>query len=305
MSYLLNNFLNSGQNKYANNLHNNFIALEKAISITPAKKKKAVESMFAIQEKLTNYFFKIKHLPYYNFDQQGSYKMNTMVLGKNNSYDIDFGIHSIEKPSITSKTLKQHIYSALEDHTQYGLINKDKCVRVIYAGDFDIDVTAYFKTKEMNHPMLATNNDWQESDPKKLIEWFKAKNSNNGQLVRLVKYLKYWANTRIRKMPSGIALTVMVANNFKADTRDDLSFYYTLQNIYSEIDSILNIWSGFEIINPTAPKDNLVRKLNKDQRGNFKNELNGLIVSLKTALDLGYKEQGIALLKKQFGSRFV
>jgi hypothetical protein len=302
---MLNNFLNSGPNKYANNLHENFIALEKAISITPKKKKKAVDSMFAIQEKLVSYFTKIKHFGYYNFDQQGSYKMNTMVLGKDNAYDIDFGIHSIEEPSVTSKTLKQHIYNALSEHTQYGIVNKDKCVRVIYSGDFDIDVTAYYKTKEMTHPMLATNNGWQKSDPKKLIEWFKSKNSNNGQLTRLVKYLKYWANTKSRKMPSGIALTVLVANNFKADARDDLSFYYTLKNIYSDIDSILNIWNGFEVINPTTPNDNLVKKLDKKQLDNFKHELNELIVSMKKVLDLGYKEQGITLLKTQFGSKFI
>lgn len=46
----------------------------------------------------------------------------------------------------------------------------------------------------------------------------------NGQLVRIIKYLKAWASKCNFKMPSGIAFAVWAANNFleKLD-RDDES----------------------------------------------------------------------------------
>lgn len=283
----------------ASNVHQNFLDFEKAVSITPAKKKKAVQSMLAIQEKLTNYFNSIKHLPYYNFDQQGSYKMGTMVLGKNGIYDIDFGIHSIEKPNITPQTLKQHIYKALEGHTLYGTINKDKCIRVLYAGDFDIDVTAYYKTKENLHPQLATNNGWLISNPVHLISWYKIQPNNFGQLTRIVKYLKYWANTKQHKMPSGIALTIWAAKNFKPNERDDIAFYDTVKAIKD------SFWWSVECVNPAAPNDNLIIKLNNQQKRNFVKYLELLVADVKNAVTQKNKESAITIWKQIFGNRFI
>jgi hypothetical protein len=282
----------------ASNVHQNFLDFEKAISITTAKKKKAVLSMFAIQEKLTEYFSSGKLVPYYNFDQQGSYKMNTMVLGKNGAYDIDFGIHSIEKPRITPKVLKQHIYNILTDHTQYGIINKDKCIRVVYAGDFDIDITTYYKTNDIEHPMLATNNGWITSDPKELIKWFKSQANNQGQLIRIVKYLKYWANTKRRKMPSGIALTVWIANNFKPNQRDDIAFYEILVAIKS------SFWWEIKCINPTAPKDSLISKLTQVQIAFFSTSLKHLIKDCENALSKNNCHESIVHWKQIFGNKF-
>jgi hypothetical protein len=298
MSSFLNELFSFSSITDASNVHQNFLDFEKAISIAPAKKKKAVLSMFAIQEKLVYYFNSIKHLPYYNFDQQGSYKMGTMALGKNGIYDIDFGIHSIEKPSITPQTLKQHIYKALEGHTQYGTINKDKCVRVLYAGDFDIDVTAYYKTKEDTHPYLATTNGWLISNPPDLIKWYKAQPNNFGQLTRVVKYLKYWANTKQHKMPSGIALTILAAKNFKPNERDDIAFYETVKAIKDSF-----FWS-VECTNPSAPNDNLIAKLNDQQRRKFITYLETLVADAKNAVLQKSKENAVIIWKQIFGNKF-
>ena len=73
----------------------------------------------------------------------------------------------------------------MKDHTVSGVEHRDKCIRVIYKGDFDIDLPVYYKTQQDKHPYLATKNGWLKSDPKELCDWFENKKDKNGQMMRL------------------------------------------------------------------------------------------------------------------------
>lgn len=281
------------------NAHQNLLKLERSISITPAKKQKLITSRVALQKKIIEYF---RLLPGYNvpkFYIQGSYKMETMVIGKDGTYDVDLGIYFLQKPAFTSSTIKNHLYKAVSKHTLNGAENRDKCVRVIYAGDFDIDLPIYYKTIFDHHPYLATKTTWIESDPKELCDWFKKKRDKNGQLIRLIKYFKYWANIRARKMPSGIAFTIWVTNNFVANSRDDVAFLETAKALKRSI-----YWSSV-CRNPASPNDNLVDKLTSVQISNFKLTLDSLITDIQEAVDSTDGRLAYSLWRRQFGSAFI
>jgi hypothetical protein len=304
MSYLLNNFLNSGQNNYKTNLHQNFINFERAISLSSNKKQKLIASRQALQKKIIEHFKFNKNLPVPKFYIQGSYKMKTMVLDKQGEYDVDLGVYFLTKPIIQSFSLKSNVFKAVEKHTTGGAENKDKCVRVKYKGDFDIDLPVYYKQPTDAHPFLATKTTWLKSDPKELCDWFEKKKDKNGQLVRLVKYFKYWANMRAKKMPSGIALTILVTNNFKPHQRDDLAFFNTGKAILDTFPGFLS-FSNFSVRNPATPNDNLIEKLDGKQIENFKAYLTSIITDMKVALEDNNRSKSIHTLSKHFGNKFV
>lgn len=279
-------------------LHTNFLNFEKSISITYAKKLKLNASRKALQKRIVEYFKTKPKLPTPKFSTQGSYKMGTMVLGKNGEYDIDLGVYFLVKPIVKPVTLKSNVFDAVYGHTEYGVENRDKCIRVIYSGDFDIDLPVYYKNATDLHPFLATKQGWMKSDPKELCDWFEKRKDKNGQLKRLVKYFKYWAIMKSRKMPSGIALTVWATTYYKENTFDDIALYETAKAIRNSF-----FWST-TCQNPATPYDNLIEKLDSNQRTNFKIYLDNLIENAKSAIAQKDTAKAILIWKNQFYDRF-
>lgn len=280
------------------NSHINFLNFEQRISLTPLKKQKLISSRQALQNRIINYFRNKTDLTPPKFYIQGSYKMKTMVLGSAGEYDVDLGVYFLFKPQVTPATIKSYVFNAIEPHTQFYPENRDKCIRVVYSGDFDIDLPVYYKSTTDRHPYLATKKGWLLSDPKELCDWFEKKKDKNGQLKRIVKYFKYWANMRTKKMPSGIALSVWVAIHYKTNSRDDIAFYETAKAIRESF-----FW-GVTCPNPATPKDDLVAKLDDNQKSNFKNYLDHLIKDAKEAIEQKDTIKAINIWKQQFGQKF-
>lgn len=282
------------------NLHNQFLQFEKTVSLSAAKKKKLISSRQALEKRIKEYFKVNANFLVPKFYIQGSYKMGTMVVDKEGTYDVDLGVYFLEKPNIESITLQKHVASAVKDQTVSGIEHRDKCIRVKYKGDFDIDLPVYYITPTDKHLYLATKNGWVKSDPKELCDWFKNKKDKNGQVLRLVKYFKSWAKQRTKKMPSGIAFSVWVANNYMPDSRDDRAFYETAKAIAT------TFGGGFVdtvVINPATPKDNLL-KLDFDQRTNFKTVFKQMLSEIEHALQTNSNSKALNIWKQQFGDKF-
>lgn len=282
------------------NTHNQFLQFEKVISLSSAKKKKLIASRKALETRIREHFKSHAKFLTPKFYIQGSYKMGTMVIDKKGTYDVDLGVYFLEKPSIEPLSLQNNVHNAVKGHTVGGIEHRDKCIRVIYQGDFDIDLPVYYKTAQDKHPYLATKNGWLPSDPKELCDWFEKKKDKKGQLQRLVKYFKAWANHRSRKMPNGISFTVWVANNYKPDSRDDRAFYETAKAIES------TFGGGFTntvVMNPATPQDNLL-KLDFDQRTKFKEAFRQMIKDAEQALQTNSNKKALNIWKQQFGDKF-
>lgn len=284
------------------NSHGQFLKFEQAISLSKAKKDKLIASRKALENRIIEYFKNKTKVPVPKFYIQGSYKMQTMAVKKDGSYDVDLGVYFLTKPSIQPLTLQQYVADAVKVQTISGIEHKEKCIRVIYKGDFDIDLPVYYKTPSDKHPFLATKTQWQASDPKELCDWFekqrKEKDKNNGQLLRLVKYFKTWANQRSRKMPSGIAFTVWVATHYKANQRDDIAFYETAKAIKDSF-----TWE-ISAKNPATPLDDFLSRLDSNQKSNFKDAFSELIKQSGLALQQDNLTKALNIWKQQFGDKF-
>ena len=280
------------------NLHSTFIQFEQAISVRGNRLETMRTSKTAVQTAKTNYFRSYAGFGTPNFYIQGSYKMGTLVLKKDNTYDVDLGVHFPNIPKLEPKSLQSNVRRAMADHTARGAQHREKCVRVIYAGEFNIDLPVYCAQSSGHHTILATKSGWEVSDPKALVDWFAAKKDPNGPLVRIVKYLTVWASQRILKMPSGIALSVWAANNFRGALRDDEAFLETVKAIRSSVFWFVSCQC------PVIPRDNLTARLNTSQRSNFKDALDNLIEVLKEAISHREVEKARNICRSQFGRRF-
>ena len=252
---------------------------EKNLNIPKIKEDKIRESKDKLRERICGYL-KDKHPEYKpEFYIQGSYKMRTTILTKDKECDLDYGIYFNTEVDITSTTLQRWVKNALDGATSSLVEHRSKCLRVIYKQDYHIDFPVYIFPEKEKYPFLAVkDSDFEMSDPKGLIKWYVEEKSKNQQLNRIVKYLKGWGDHKRNKMPSGLAMSILAANNIQANDRDDLSLKDTL----IEIQKILN--NNFKCIVPVMPYDDLFENYNDVRKDNFLSNLSNFIEDAQNAV---------------------
>lgn len=275
--------------------HNQFFKFGQAISLTKGRKDKLVVSRQVLQKRIVENFKTKTKVPVPRFYIQGLYKKKTMVVKKDGSYDVDLGVYFLTKPNIEPLTLQKYVSELMKDQTFSGIEHKEKCIRVIYKGDFDIDLPFYCKTPNDKHPFLVTKTKWQESDPIELFDWFekqRTEKEKEGQMLRLVKYFKTWAYQRSRKMPNGIAFNVWVSKHYKQNTRDDIAYY--------DADKAISNSFGWATSskNPATPGDDFLAKLDSNQKSNLKKVFNELLKQADQALQQESQTQAQYILKQ-------
>lgn len=283
-------------------IHKRFLAFHQNVSIPKNKITELKKSKQALKQRIIDFFKDKKEVTTPSFRIQGSYQMNTMVLDKSGTYDVDLGVYFSEKPSINPATLQKWVLQAVKAHTSDPPQHREKCIRVVYRRKFHIDLPIYYQTENDKHPFLATKSGWEKSNPEDLCTWFDGKKRADGQLLRVVKYFKVWAKQRTKKMPSGIALTVLVVKHYKGHKWDHLAFYHTMDAIYKTL--ITGAALPVEVMNPTVPHDNLVEQLDLNQQDNFLKAMNILMETSNRACLNRSETKAVNLWRQQLGADF-
>lgn len=278
----------------------------KLIDIPQEKVNNLMSAHETIRNKIRTYFYNSTNLPVPDFFIQGSYKMKTIVENRNMKCDVDLGVIFPEDPRIKFETLQQHIKNALWNHTIKGVIIKKTCVRLTYVRDFHIDLPIYFKGRNGIVYYGSRSNQWQQSDPKKFVLWFNKKTSSRPQLLRIIRYLKAWADyTRTKKniiFPSGLALTIWAIDHYEYSSRDDLSLFYTCSRIIKYLND--NFQSQWEAKMPVAPFDNVLNRLSGSHKSAFYEELKGTVSLMVDAVSAQNQDKARLKWNKIFGNRF-
>lgn len=281
------------------NLNAHFIDFDKRISLSKSRQKELTKSKQAVEKTIIDYFRTNSQLGIPRFFIQGSYKMGTMVLKKDNTYDVDLGVYFKNTQGLQPKTLQQNLLRAVKGQTAGGAQHKEKCIRLIYKRDFNIDLPVfYLKEPKMDDYYLAMKNGSKADDSVKMVKWFESKIDKEGQLKRLIKYTKIWANCRSHKMPSGIMLTIWLASNYVANSRDEQSLLSSLKKVKNALS-----WS-VKCKNPVNPQENLADGLTDIQKKKFKIALTNLIAGIEQAVQETNKEKALRILNPFFGKRF-
>lgn len=290
-----------------------FVGFAQNLDLTPNKKRALKQAKDVIRQKILEYFKKLEWnngtttwKPKLTFFIQGSHKHGTSIRTQHDVSDIDLGVYFEGKPPISPLALQQNLHRALVGHTTLPVSIKNKCVRVKYASLFHIDLPIYYHDKKQKKYFLGVKDQWIESDPKAFTEWVAALIKPIEQKVRIVRYFKAWSDNMRRKnsikMPSGVAYTVWVNSFYVKDSREDISFIKTAYQILKHLnDKGVGEW---DCNMPVKPFDNLISKLNYDQRSNFLRSLGELIKSSESILASEQREQAVSAWQKIFGKWF-
>lgn len=301
-------------------LSKHFLSFSKAISLTKTERLYLRKARSTITRKIRQYFTEYG-LPAVEFKVQGSYTMNTIIKALQEPFDIDIGLHLRNQGNDTDKwprpeRISQWIVNALRDHTSFKPINKRKCVRVQYRSGseiaYHVDIPVYiglntWSGEETRIGSMGENQWNQRSDPEGFNKWFLKKCEENqndkNQLIRLVQYIKAWKdhNSLHTPMPSGMALTAIMAKKFVPDKRDDLSFKETIRACYNSLEWTL--WVNY-IESPVQPYNNLTKKLTSNQMRSFLDRLGILVDDMKAATSSTDAAISLNLVKQNFDSRF-
>jgi hypothetical protein len=283
------------------NCHDLFQTFISAISITPGKKDRMKNSKKGLRSRIRKYFR--EHHPDYEpkFYVQGSDKMKTGIRTKDDICDLDDGVYFFRAPDVTATTLQGWVLDAVDGYTDTVPEHRNKCVRNIFAGDYEIDMPIYYKVDGREYQLAIKNQGWEASDPKAMVDWFNLKKDKNGQLVREVMDLKAWGDYKRNRMPNGLAMAILTANaknNIVFNERDDL----TLRDILKEIKRGLNI--RFECTVPVTPYDNLFKEYDDTRKNNFLSALDEFIKDADRAIDEKNQLKASKLWQKHLGKRF-
>lgn len=276
------------------------------IRLHKSKRDSLQTSRSANRDRIREHFKTTLKRPVPLFHGQGSYMMFTGLNPLDNDYDVDDGVYlqglgtdPTTWPS--AKTVHSWIVDAVKDYTQIPVKDKPRCVRVNYGAGYHVDLPIYAMNAS-NVPLIFDTSATSpyESDPRAFTNWFKERVKPNTQMRDIVRYLKGWRDYQqgATKVASGLAITILTANHFQADDRDDESLVKTVSAIYSYL-----YWGG-AIQKPVTPYENLSAGWTDTQRTNFLNKLKELKDKGQEALDKSDKSAASKIWQGLLGDRF-
>ncbi|MDK2911651.1 MAG: hypothetical protein PWR29_608 [Methanolobus sp.] len=296
------------------NTHNLFLNFDSIIRLNDSKISKLKSNRKALRTRVSNYF-KDNDWDIPNFYSQGSFPLNTNLNpiikrtadgDVKEEYDLDDGVYFMcsELDRKEPATYHDRIKKAVEGHAE-SVIDKNTCVRVVYSDGHHIDLPSYWLEKEGDIPQLAhKSKGYIDSDPKAFKEWVDDNISNansNGQLRRIIRYLKAWKNYRENqnsslKLPSGFILTILACKNFSNEARDDLAFKNTVECVKNALDL------SFTCYRPTVPtNEDLLDSYSKES---ILKELGKLVSNAQEAIDSDCEKEASEYWRQAFGDRF-
>lgn len=290
--------------------HEQFLEFCSNKRLTSDKKKELREKRNIIREKIRNSFANDgRKKP--NFAGQGSYTMNTTIKPLDGEYDIDDGVYlnNIDTSKDISEwerteTVHSWIYKAVENHTNT-TEDKARCVRVIYAKNYHVDLPIYVIKDEICYIAEKGDNQWHKSDPKAINDWFKNRDlEDKKKLERLSIYLKSWKDFRefsnqSLKLIGGLQLTVLAEEYFCSSNDDEEMFFKTVEKINN------NLLLHPPLTNPIDKDADLFSVYSDGRINTFKNEFNSLYSKSKAAYDENHSLESAKLWQKVFGDDFL
>ena len=274
------------------------------------------------------------------FQTQGSFIMDTIIRPINDDYDLDDGVYFQGNLSSEQRATPQVFHDLIKRSIDTGndieqIIDKHACVRVKYKDSkdgkdlgFHIDIPIYYADKFLNPELADTKLGWIISNPVEFIAWFEEKaksgfekaflyetllyaepyekwlndiRKKDCQIRRIVRYLKAWVNLEGKKMPTGIIITILVANNLVENERDDIALRDTLISIENYLKG-----NGFKCPRPTTPVgEDLFATYTEEKKAHFKNALAEFIAAAKEAVIADDKYESCLIWRRILGERFV
>lgn len=253
------------------------------------------------------------------FVKQGSYAMKTMVRDSDNDYDIDDGVYFAKEDLVgergaemTSLQARQMVRDAVDD----GRFKRapevhSNCVRVLYEVGYHVDLPVYRRVVTSTasgdevHYELAASSGWKRSDAREVSTWYedeRTKSADAKQLRRMTRELKKYARSRASwraGILSGFGITVLVAERFKQNDREDRALYDTMVAIRDRLKTNL------QIAHPVTPNDYITNGPDDARARSFREKLTEAIDTLQPLFEADCtRERALKCWDKVFATTF-
>lgn len=287
--------------------HNLFAQFHEKIRLTNSKRDNLIKARDGIRERIRKHFIDELKARIPDFKMQGSFAMKTTTNPLSGEFDVDDGVYlknlSDSKDDWPApSTVHSWIYKAVDGHTKEKPKDKRTCVRVIYAGNYHVDLPIYAQINSEMYLAEKGDKGWHQSDPIKLKEWFIDRVTNSDErLRRIVRYIKAWADYESSKiiMPSSVTLTVLAADAYQNYyERDDSCLSYVLSSINNRIAN------SFTVPNPVDTSEDLAKRLSESQKNKFKERISAFAQDAIEALQEESKKIACKKWATYFGDRF-
>lgn len=266
------------------------------------------------------------------FESQGSYVMDTIIIPKDDDFDLDDGVYFMglltEQQRPSPETFHKWVMACIGENEDYAkVIDKDTCVRVQYAKEkFHIDLPIYYRSNANSSDLAHTKSGWLLSSPLEFIEWFEKKigsgfrreylletrllsefqswkqeiRKEDVQLRRIVRYLKAWGDELRGEMPPGIIMTILAADNYLGNERDDIALRDTLIKTKETLTK-----NGCICLRPTTPKgDDLFANYSQTSKNYFLERLETFANSANQAIANPNQKEACLKWQRHLGNRF-
>lgn len=261
---------------------------------------------------------------------QGSYKYHTtikdVIVDRDVAVIFPLDIFQNDDPRL----LKGYLQDAIQIHSRTITV-KEPCVRVSYFDDGEewlhIDLPLYVQYEDKVYLARGKINSdiysWEEADPDKLNDFINEKLNGNGQLRRIIRFIKKWKNEKYagssgdHEVPPSIGLTLLACDCFvpasTGEGEDDLlSFQQTMQNMQDKFalyeEPIVGItFASLDCNLPVVPYTDVFEKMKKSSTSymvTFYKRLSNAVDSLTNAINVESAHDAGKYVQKVLGAEF-
>lgn len=254
---------------------------------------------------------------YLDLFQQGSFAGDTAIrpLDEKEEFDLDcvlvLDVSKRPPDRRTPQEIIRWIASRLRCNRHYeGKVHeRTRCVRIVYAGEFHVDVVPARCISDLRSPLeIPSKTDgWRRTHPRGYLTWVREIDRHSeGRFCHVVRCMKFWRDLRCghESRPKSILLTTLLGNHF-VDVKGSVStsFVRTLEHLREVLDNTFFVPS---VPNPALPDEDLSRDWNEDAFDLFRERLGVATKTARKALDLSEedKEKSLREWIHLFGDKF-
>lgn len=258
------------------------------------------------------------------FEPQGSWPHETIIKPADGvEFDADFMLIMVEQPGWTPKRYLTEVHAALARHGTYKALVKSpkcRCVRVVYAGDYHVDIVPFIVLSDGRQVIVnGDEDDWEDTDPAGFTAWMKRQNdATGGNLKRVIRLTKFLRDHReYFKLTRSVLLTATLGERVSATKKiSNPSYYEDLPTAFCHLITDLNDWLQANrtmpsIPDPSGAKDPDGNPVTFDHRWKqetydaFRSKIKDIAADTKAAFeDQTSIEHSLKLWQKVFGPEF-
>lgn len=257
---------------------------------------------------------------------QGSFKNNTAIRPVKGEFDVDvvLAMDATDPESGWWRSKRDPedvlnwVANRLRRQAHYRSHNitirrRKRCVRLVYAGDFHLDVIPAHSDGNLEEPLEVPDREadrWIWSHPKGYTKWCKETNERtNGYFTRVTKMLKWWCRRVFdpERAPKSIVLQTLIGFHMPDGPSSDAeAVTYTLLNLHQWLQrqSFGDWLAPPSIMNPSLPDENLACDWDVADYQLFKQRVKSATRKACEAYDEEDTERSARLWRKLFGEAF-